>query len=146
MRRAFSSSSVFNRFACGTSMSWLTNSFRFVPFGRDRILHSLAAIFSLPLVNARIAGTRHKSETVAPASGSFQIAIICSSLNRLRFILWSSGKARANFKTDQRQRARSVSADRISARSIHLNHNAKYSILAKIQRDAGRNNWPHRGH
>ena len=35
-----------------------------------------------------------------PAWCSFKIPMICSSVNRLRFMLWSSSWARANFKPD----------------------------------------------
>jgi hypothetical protein len=40
------------------------------------------------------------SATETPASCSFKIPIICSSEKRLRFILWSSSWARANFNLD----------------------------------------------
>src|ERR1700731_4706449 len=50
---------------------------------------------------------RHKSATETPASWSFNIPMICSSEKRLRFMLWSSCWARANFKLDQAKGARS---------------------------------------
>ncbi|WP_207092461.1 hypothetical protein, partial [Rhizobium ruizarguesonis] len=43
-----------------------------------------------------------------PASCSFNMPMICSSVKRLRFILWSSQWARAYFKMDYFNGARSL--------------------------------------
>jgi hypothetical protein len=49
-----------------------------------------SAEFGFPLVNAGVTPClRHRSATATPASCSFKIPMICSSVKRLRLMLWS---------------------------------------------------------
>ncbi len=77
-----------------------------------------AAIFCIPAVDAGIAHTvlRPRAKTPSPASCScsLKFAMMCSSLKPPRFTLWSSHKARAYFKTDKLQGARSKAGDVVS--------------------------------
>jgi len=79
--------------------------------------HFHAAELGLPLVNARVAHAMFAAQLGdwPPDSCSFEIAMICSSLKRLRFILWSSAWARVYFKTDKPQGATSSDSPLIVA-------------------------------
>ncbi|MBB3948513.1 hypothetical protein GGQ73_004500, partial [Rhizobium skierniewicense] len=68
-----------------------------------------AAELGLPLVDARITDTvlAAKLRDRRARLGSFRMPMICSSVKRLRFIPWSSQWARAYFKMDYFNGARS---------------------------------------
>ncbi len=72
---------------------------RFQAFG---FRHVHAAVFGFPFVDAGVADAMLPAELRDGYARllSFRIAMICSSLNRLRFMFWSPHTARTNFKLD----------------------------------------------
>jgi hypothetical protein len=68
----------------------------------DTCAFPIAELEDLPFIDTGVADTMLAAETGDrnPGFVPFKIPMICSSVNRLRFMLWSSSWARANFKLD----------------------------------------------